>query len=246
MSEWPVLSKPPVVVALFQLKFLRGNIDLARIDEIDSAVRTVFPSRMNNVAASIDMPSTPYPLGVSKFSGITHLDSITYFTQDQSRKLNITTNDLTLSVEGRYSGWDVFKKDVIDLLLLFAPLLNQHVITRTSIRFINRFEMDRFEDPEEYFKTMISATGDNVLPFPVAKYGFQVTLNVSDNAYSIVNQSLDKLNEKYIYIFDIDVLDKRNLLFETSEIGNVMEGLRMIKNQIFFGNVTEKTLDLCR
>ncbi|MBR5018099.1 MAG: hypothetical protein IKX53_00500, partial [Bacteroidales bacterium] len=86
----------------------------------------------------------------------------------------------------------------------------------------------------------------NVLPFPVTKYGFQVTLNVSDNAYSIVNQSLDKLNEKYIYIFDIDVLDKRNLLFETSEIGNVMEGLRMIKNQIFFGNVTEKTLDLCR
>ena len=246
MSEWPVLSKPPVVVALFQVKFLQGEVDLAKVDEIEATIRQLFPSRMNNVAANIDLPSTPYPLGVSKFSGITQLESITFFTQDQSKKVNITKHDVTFSSEGQYLGWDVFKAESIQVLNQLSQLLDQHVITRTSIRFINRFEMDSFEDPEEYFKTMISATREDVLPYPVVKYGFKVTLNVSDNIYSIVNQNLDKVNDKFVYLFDIDVLNRRNLLFEATEIGNVMEELRVVKNQIFFGNVTGKTLDLCR
>lgn len=241
-----MLSKPPVVVALFQLKFLRGEIDLARVDQIDAAIRVLYPSRMNNVAANIDLPSTPYPLGVSKFSGITQLDSITYFTQDQTRKVNITKHDVTYSLEGQYPGWEVFKQDALQILDVLSDLLSQHVITRTSIRFINRFEMEKFEDPEEYFKTMISATKEDVLPYPVSKFGFMVNLNVSDNEYAIINQNLDKVNDKYVYLFDIDVLNRRNLLFERTEIGNVMESLREVKNQVFFGNVTEKTLDLCR
>ena len=245
MSEWPILKKPPVVVALFQLKFLQGDIDLARVDDVDVALRELFPSRMNNVSANINLPSTPYPLGASKFSGTTLLDSITYFTQDQSRKLNITKHDVTYSSEGQYKGWGVFKSEATNVLKILSSLLDQRVITRTSIRFINRFEMYSFEDPQEYFQTMVSATKSDVLPYPVAKYGFSVTMNVSDNAYSIVNQSLDKVNDKFVYLFDIDVLDRRNLLFETLEIGNVMESLREVKNQIFFGNVTEKTLELC-
>ena len=36
MSEWPILMKPPVVVALFQLKFAQGDIDLLQYQaEID-------------------------------------------------------------------------------------------------------------------------------------------------------------------------------------------------------------------
>ena len=246
MNEWPKLSKAPVVVAIFQVKFLQGEIDLASIDTLDTGIRSLFPSRMNNVAAHIDLPSTPYPLGASKFSGTTQLDSITYFTQDQSKKVNITKHDVTYSLEGHYDGWDVFKSDSLQIMNLLAGALNSHVITRTSIRFINRFNMDKFEDPEEYFKTMVSATKEDVLPYPVVKYGFKVTLNVSDNEYAIVNQNLDKIEERFIYIFDIDVLNKRNLLFEVTEIGNVMENLRDVKNQIFFGNVTEKTLELCK
>lgn len=246
MKEWPVLSKPPVVVALFQLKFLQGEIDLAKVEDIDRTLRSLYPNRMNNLSANIDMPLVPFPIGTSQFSGTTQLASITFFTQDQAKKVNITKQDITYSQEGFYHGWDEFKAEIKELLVRVTPLLERHVVTRTSIRFINRFEMEQFEDPEDYFKTMISVAKDDVLPIPVAKYGFKLTLNVSDNAYSIVSQNLDKINDKYVYLFDIDVLDRRNLFFERQEIGNVMEELREVKNQIFFGNVTEKTLDLCR
>lgn len=246
MSKWPILSKPPVVVALFQLKFLQGEIDLARVEDVDGDLRLLYPNRMNNLSANIDMPIVPFPLGTSQFSGTTQLAGITYFTQDQTKKVNITKQGITYIQEGLYRGWDEFKAEIMVLLGQVKPLLEQHVVTRTSIRFINRFEMEKFEDPEDYFKTMISVTKDDVLPIPVAKYGFKLTLNVSDNAYSIVSQNLDKINDKYVYLFDIDVLDRRNLFFERQEIGNVIEELRNVKNQIFFGNVTERTLDLCR
>ena len=235
-----------MVVALFQLKFLQGEISLASVEDVDGAMRALYPNRMNNLSANIDMPSVPLPIGTSQFSGTTQLASITYFTQDQTKKVNITKQDITYSQEGLYHGWDEFKAEINVLLEQITPLLERHVVTRTSIRFINRFEMEQFEDPEDYFKTMISVTKDDVLPIPVAKYGFKLTLNVSDNAYAIVNQNLDKINDKYVYLFDIDVLDRRNLLFERLEISNVMEELREVKNQIFFGNVTEKTLNLCR
>ena len=246
MSEWPQLSKPPVSVALFQLKFVRGGFDLKTVDAIDASLRSVLPNRMDNMTADIDLPSTPYPLGASLFSGMTRLSGYTYFSQDQLEKLSVSDGYITYSYEGPYHGWEHFQSGVMQVLDSLSPVLIRQVIARTSIRFINRFEMDEFDDPEVYFRTLISATADDVLPFPSVKYGFKITLHISDDTYSIVNQNLDRQPDKYVYLFDIDVLNRRNIIFDLREIAKVMNQLREVKNKVFFGNVTQKTLELCR
>ena len=48
-----------------------------------------------------------------------------------------------------------------------------------------------------------------------------------------------------IYIFDIDVLDRNNIVFDIGTIDETLERLRDIKNNIFFGNLTNKILELC-
>jgi uncharacterized protein (TIGR04255 family) len=72
-----------------------------------------------------------------------------------------------------------------------------------------------------------------------------MTFDVAEGIYSIVNQNADHLTDRFIYIFDIDVLDRNNILFDVNSIGEILENLREIKNKIFFGNLTNKTLELC-
>lgn len=51
--------------------------------------------------------------------------------------------------------------------------------------------------------------------------------------------------KSYIYTFDIDVLDKQRLIFDLDTISDNLEKLREVKNEIFFKNITQKTIDLC-
>ena len=127
----------------------------------------------------------------------------------------------------------------------FSKALNAHTIKRTSIRFINRFALDEFNNPIDYFKTTISTSEDGAVPYPVSQYAFNMMVPVNQNVYSIVKQEFNKISDKNNYIFDIDVLDQSNLVFDINTISEVLVNLRQVKNKIFFGNITDKLIELC-
>jgi len=131
--------------------------------------------------------------------------------------------------------------------MVFNELLNNIEIKRTSIRFINRLSLSEFSNPQEYFNTLISGTDDSPLPYPLRQYGFRLLMDIPQTKiYSIVNQQIETLNtESFLYIFDIDVLDRQQYLFSKEELEKISGNLRNIKNEIFFNNITAKTQMLC-
>ena len=249
-SKWKILGTPPVVVALFQLQFNMGDVSLDDFLQFDGTLRRDFPNRNNQIEANINIPrASGIPLGKSPIKdGYTEarMKSYVYFTKDQKAKLIISNGEITYASESFYDGWETFKSDVEKYLKIFEPVLNRLVITRTSIRFINQFVFTEFDDPSVYFNTIVSSSGgDRQLLYPLIKYGFRLTFDVSEDTYSIVNHNVDKLSDKYVYILDIDVLNRNNLIFDIGSMDAVLEGLREIKNNIFFSSVTDKTLELC-
>ena len=247
-KDWPKLDKPPVVLALFQMKYKWDEESLDSFVSLDSEIRKKFPKMVKNIAARIDIHSDGIHVGRTTVTGSSDakIDRYTYLSEDQKSKLVITEDAVSYIDEREYTGWEHFSNEVRDCLAFLSPVLDNKVITRTSIRFVNNFEFDTFEDPEEYVKTMIVSSEDEVLPYPVLKYGFRMMLDVNDNVYSIVNQNFDSPDGKPVYIFDIDVLDRRNIVFDPEIILSVIEDLRIVKNDIFFKNLTQKTLDLCK
>lgn len=248
-KQWPNLVNPPVVVAICQIKFDEGCIKLDDFLRFEPNLRRYLPNKNNSIAASISITeNTPISIGKSKINGVSdaRISSYQFFSADQKDKLDISTDGITYTSESVYTGWNNFKQTVIKYLDFFKPILESITIRRTSIRFINQFEFSEFEDPTEYFNTVISSTKEDILlPFPLMKYGFRLTLDVKEGVYSIINQNVDKKTDKFIYVFDIDVLNRNNLLYTSDAMGNTLDELRNIKNEIFFGNITKKTLALC-
>jgi uncharacterized protein (TIGR04255 family) len=248
-TKWKNLANPPVVTAIFQIKYDSGSIRLDDFLKFDTILKREFPQRRENIESSLSLaPSTRIPLGKAQVSGVTNTrrTGYVYFTTDQKEKLTLSESDITYTKETPYTGWDSFKDFVLKVLNTLLPVLEGITIQRTSIRFINQFSLTDFDDPTEYFNTQItSSTAENPLPYPVTKYGFRLTFDISEGVYSIVNQNVDQLTDKYIYIFDIDVLDRNNILFDIGTIDETLERLRDIKNNIFFGNLTNKILELC-
>lgn len=246
-KEWPILAKPPVDVALFQIKFDIGDSSLSAFTAFESRISAEFPIKKQSFATEINFPNTKIPLGVSQVTGTskTKVAGYLYLSTDQKSKIEIKEDTFTYIEEHPYKDWDNFTSSVQNFLMAFQEAFEGHLITRISIRFINRFVLSDFESPLDYFKTTISASEESAVPYPVGKYAFNLMLPVDESTYSIVKQEFDKVSDQVNYIFDIDVLNQSNLIFDIESILSVLSDLRKIKNDIFFGNITDKLIGLC-
>ena len=246
-NKWQKLAKPPVVTAIFQLKFDNGSVSVEDYLKHDNVLKRKFPQHSENIESCLSLgPATKIPLGKAQVSGVTNTRRIgyVYFTTDQKEKLSLSENDITYTTEKPYEGWEGFKETVLGILKTLSPVMENVTVRRTSIRFINQFKFKEFDDPTIYFNSQVSST-EGAMPFPLMKYGFRLTYDVEEGIYAIVNQNAEHLPERFVYIFDIDVLNRNNFLYKISTLDEIIDGLRNIKNTIFFENVTEKTLQTC-
>ena len=248
--KWKNLNNPPVVVALFQMKYNANNLILSRFLSCVTQIKNHLPIRKDSGQVGINFGDKSIPLGMSKTTVTTdaQIRSYIFFSADQKSRLEISTDTITFIDEHKYLGWEHFKEMTKTYLSIISDVLSGNCeVTRTSIRFINRFMFDNFDNPQEYFKTMISSVENNQLPYPLRQYGFRLVMDTPDtDIYSVVNQSIENIpTNKYIYTFDIDVLDKQHLTFHVDTIVANLENLRDVKNSVFFNNLTQKTLDLC-
>lgn len=247
-NMWSTLDKPPVGVALAQIKLNTENFSIQKVDAIDKQIRDILPIRKEGTQVNIGFAKSNLPLGVSKISATSDVKIATYiyFSKEQKNKLEVSGDTITYVSEDKYTGWNAFKKNVLRFLGILEQVFGQSEIQRTSIRFINRFSFNDFDNPEDYIKTFISSTGEPQ-PYPLRQYGFRLLMDIPDSdTHAIVNHNVERvIDGNFLYTFDIDVLNSQKLLYSLDSIDNSLENLRIIKNNIFFNTLTEKTLSLC-
>ncbi len=245
--NWPVLANSPIEVALFQIKYDIGQHSLDDFLALDSELHKTFPIRKDDFSANFNFGNSRIPLGESKVSGTSNakLTQYTYISADQKSKLAITVDTITYIEEHKYQNWDEYIETINKYLKLLSAVLGNNMVNRTSIRFINRFRIDGTENIVDYFNTTISTKSDDTIPYSVQRFAHRIQASINENCYCVINQSLDKPTDKYEYVFDIDVLDRSQIVFDLNSINNILNGLRVHKNTIFFRNLTDKALELC-
>ncbi|MGM9847452.1 MAG: TIGR04255 family protein [Muribaculaceae bacterium] len=247
-KKFPLLANPPIVVAICQIKFPLGSIPLDGFKQYEEKIQRRFPIRVDNINAKIDVPKE-IKLGENPFNAtsIARINAYDYRNKEQNIRLHISEDSIIITDEQKYSSWDNFKEKIQFILNTYSELLEGKNIERVSIRFINRFIFDTFEDPSKYFNIIISTSDGHDFDYDVMKYGFRFTMSIPDSdIISLVNHNLETSpSQKYVYTLDIDVLDHAQLVFYKDTIEAQLDRLNSILTGIFFNNVTEKTLELC-
>lgn len=241
---WRTLNNPPVGMALAQIKLNTGDSSVQKVDVVDKRIKEIFPIRKEGTQVNIGLGKSNLPLSVPKIS--TSIATYIYFSKEQKVKLEVSGDTITYVSEDQYTGWSDFKSKVLVFFEILERVFGQSEIQRTSIRFINRFSFNDFDNPQDYIKTFISSTAESQ-QYPLRQYGFRLLMDIPDSdTYAIVNHNVEHVLEgKFLYTFDIDVLNSQKLLYSLESIDNSLDDLRNIKNNIFFNTLTEKTLSLC-
>lgn len=246
-KKWRVLPNPPIVLALFQVKFKQEALDTVMVKRIEKRIMEKFPICATHHQSNFSI-SSPLQVGQQtlKANTSTKVVGYTYSTKDQKVKINIEQGTVTYHDERKYEGWENFILCIREFLDLMSPLISESLIHRVSIRFINKFVLPDFNNPLEYTNVIVSSSQNADLAYPVSKYAFRLFHDIPDtHIKSWVNHSLDNIDGKLNYMFDIDVLDHQNIVYNEETIIDILENLRIVKNNIFFETLTDKTLDLC-
>ena len=252
-DKWVNLNNPPVLLAIFQIRYHSTNkFPITEYHKLESVsqIRKEYPKRNDNYNSDIlGIEGTPV-VGVStlKAKANTQINCTTYFTEDQKRKFILCEDSLTYTDENPYIGWNHFKENILKSLNFISEKFNEIQIDRISIRFVNKFNIPDINNLSEYFNVTLSTVRDVNLQYQITKYSFKYLNQIPDtDIHAIINQAVEVNGDNTgFYMLDIDVLSSVNLFCDLGIIATEIEKLRDIKNNIFFENITEKAIELCR
>jgi len=242
-DKWPKLDNPPVVLAVMEIRFqLKSDIDVVALKKDDSQLLLKYPNRSDNFKGNINLPTPTAGISTAKISS--KQVGYSYLNLEKTHKLVITKENLIFAIEGVYPGWPEFKEEGLDVIHNFKHILSDSIITRVSMRFVNRINIQISTIPEDYFNTSISAR-EGTIEYPIDSYFFKYSTQIPNTKInSNVIQSLEEKSESdYSFVFDIDVLCHERNEFSIINFANKLEELREVKNDIFFKNLTKKTLE---
>lgn len=147
-----------------------------------------------------------------------------------------------------YENWEQLTKERMRLWDIYISLAHPSGIQRIGLRFINKIvrPMSGLK-LEDYYKN--PPNSPEGLDFPFAGFMHHDTLMVPGYPYKIniiktIQNSLSAEKKDIGLIVDIDVFTNEPFSLQKDDLDKRLSEMRWLKNKIFFGSITQKTLEL--
>jgi uncharacterized protein (TIGR04255 family) len=144
-----------------------------------------------------------------------------------------------------YTTWEKVFDEALRLWKIYCELAEPVQISRLAVRYINRMQLPATTEPSRYLEAPPSLPA----PIPRSIREFLTRVYIDDEqsrASAVVVQALEpRVDPGSISILlDIDAFREVVLSPDDSSIPEIFEGLRRLKNTIFFASITEETLEM--
>lgn len=243
-SLHPYLHKAPVIEAVLDIRTTPAQLwDEGSVSE---KVRTEFGEDFDlenentfSITVGIGQSNTyPGNMHENSWSGL-RLTS-----KDKSEIIQVKRDTYVYSRLHPYTGWESFKEKSLKGWHGYRRVNPGHIIKRVGIRFINKIEFTGNELPVLL----------NVYPVQVGQIERDITGYLQQNVYSYengkycsnfiqtVHPPVDSSGKPSI-IIDIDVYTTDNVQPVENDIDSYMEKIRTLKNDLFFGAITDKLVE---
>jgi uncharacterized protein (TIGR04255 family) len=249
MAEQRLLRKPPIVEAVIDIRFnvpeTTKLTDLRAVCEFFAAELPSFEER-NTGSAKIELRGAEgikiesTPPEISHFVRTNRTAS-----SPATRSIAIQRDGITVSHANNYGGWDELITLTCCLFEQFVQVANPIATIRLGTRYINKIELpDTTVDLDSYF-----ICGPKIPPkVPQRVFEFYHRTGIVAEPPSLkawINQYTVKIGDDIspFVILDIDVFQSERYAPIWNDIAQPSEKIHDLKNRLFFGSLTDFTLD---
>lgn len=240
MSEWPRLTKPPIVEGLIDFRVERDpalTVDMLKAAGDELAADFPLRQERHSWTGEIRLQPATAP-SLSPTSG--GPDGVVMRSSDDRWVAQFRLDGFTVSRLEPYTTWDDLYAKASALWMAYAKVAKPTRVVRIATRFINRILYIEGESFDLTFSTVFSISPS--LPQSVAGYLLRVVIPFErEQALAIVTQSLE--GGTMDCIFDLDVFCEPFGGMTLDYAWEILPVLRSVKNRLFFESLTAAALE---
>lgn len=240
------LKNAPIVEALVDIQVkLPEHIDVMALRQIHVLISGDYPKEQELIRSDIKIEGGKSP---KVMAGDTGVYGYRYASADGKQIIQARLNGFTFSRLTPYESWEKLREEAYRLWQLYTKVTTPELITRVSLRYINRLEIPlSLKNFNEYITAPPSVPGS--LPQALTSFLTRIVMRIPDNKVTaIITQALEPVitDKTAAIILDIDVFKEYQFNADGVEAWGLIENLHEVKNKIFFESITEEMAKICK
>ena len=238
---------PPITEALLDIRVsLPPDVTLEQLSTYYEGIKDSFPEKEQRVSwtGGFEFKPGSAPKVTTPSGGP---DGYFFRSPSDNKIVQVRRDGFTFNKLKPYTNWDTFSKEAKSHWNQYLQIAKPYQITRLALRYINRIEIPLpFKDFKEYILTIPDIAPG--LPNAMSNMIMQLVVpNDEIGAVANITETIEPIKEGQsfsAFIFDIDVYRKVALKPDDKKIWDIIEDLRVFKNQIFKKSLTDKCKEL--
>jgi uncharacterized protein (TIGR04255 family) len=245
MPEPRRLRNPPITEAIIDLRAeLAAGFDVTRLRAAESLLSGsyVLDREQHLFVRTVTLAGNPEN-GVDRTD--TSLTGYAFRSSDQRFVAQLSVEGLTVSQLQAYTNWEDLAEEAARLWDVYVQVALPRRILRAGTRYLNRIRVPLTGGKlDDYFNTL-PAIPERV-PQSVTNLLVRMVLHEEEPPFSVsITEFLEPTEDDSVcMILDIDAFSRETYEMDAGTVWNALAGLRDLKNRVFFGSVTDKTLGL--
>jgi uncharacterized protein (TIGR04255 family) len=175
------------------------------------------------------------------------MHGLIFRSQEKAQIAQFRRDGFTFNKLHPYTSWEKVFAEAWRLWELYTSCSSPESVSRVAVRYVNHINIPLPGDISHYI-TDPPTIPENV-PRKMSNYFKRIVVRDEDAKLSAnIIQALEPRasDRLVVFLLDIDVYSERDYEPGFDKLEDVFESLRVLKNQIFFNYVTEKTMGMCQ
>lgn len=242
-------SKAPVIEAVIDIQVaFSSDLPIAHLTDLADSLKDKFPIRtkMTSIQMQMQLDASTKNGESDKFSSIQDELGLRLVDDMNSRILQLSKIGFAYSHLPQYSDWDSFSREAREYWELFIQHCKPEKVTRCAVRYINRIDIPKAPiEIEDYLNIYPHIPGG----IPQAITGMYMQLQMPQHdlrSMAIINEAVVEpaISGGFSVIVDIDLFKILSIEPMSKEVWETLEQLRIRKNELFEGFITDNTREL--
>lgn len=244
---FPSLKTPPINEAVIEvLAQIPNDVKVKDFENFHEKIKSEYPERKpistwQGIIQFDQKLVTPQPT-----TSVIDLKGMIYYSKDQRQAIQFRLDGFAFSRLRPYLGWDHLINETRKYFANYVEIAKPISISRISMRNINVIEIqgDQFE-MDDYFLSTFTIS-EKLKIESTRNFLVRLDVMVENGIRALITQTIQPSPNPFVVpiLFDVDVLMEKSLPVAEDVILKSLDKLHTIKNEIFFGSVTDKTLEM--